>query len=111
MRWPTAWLLALVCVMATGCGPSGHGTRAGEEGPLSPEKVAELENPLRAKPPLEDAKDQYRAAVTQLANAITALVHSYSPPQPVQVSISVRHVRPCRSSRTVSNSSVPPALG
>lgn len=74
MRWPTAWLLALVCVMATGCGPSGHGTRAGEEGPLSPEKVAELENPLRAKPPLEDAKDQYRAAVTQLANAITALV-------------------------------------
>lgn len=72
MRWPTAWLLALVCVMATGCGPSGHGTRAGEEGPLSPEKVAELENPLRAKPPLEDAKDQYRAAVTQLANAITA---------------------------------------
>lgn len=30
--------------------------------------------PLRAKPPLEDAKDQYRAAVTQLANAITALV-------------------------------------
>lgn len=61
MRWPTAWLLALVCVMATGCGPSGHGTRAGEEGPLSPEKVAELENPLRAKPPLEDAKDQYPA--------------------------------------------------
>lgn len=35
---------------------------------MSPEKVAELENPLRAKPPLEDAKDQYRAAVTQLAH-------------------------------------------
>ncbi len=37
-------------------------------------KVAELGGPLRAKPPLEDAKDQYRAAATQLANAITALV-------------------------------------
>lgn len=38
----------------------GEGRRAGE--------------PVARQAPLEDAKDQYRAAVTQLANAITALV-------------------------------------
>lgn len=67
---------------ASGGGPSagdgalGCGLRGLSIGAIlrPPEKVAELENPLRAKPPLEDAKDQYRAAVTQLANAITALV-------------------------------------
>ncbi|KZS70735.1 hypothetical protein A4G27_23645 [Mycobacterium kansasii] len=74
MRLPMAWLMVLILVMGLGCGRIGHGTGRGEEGPLSPEKVAELENPLRAKPPLEAAKDQYRAAVTQMANAITALV-------------------------------------
>ncbi|BBX74243.1 hypothetical protein MSHI_21490 [Mycobacterium shinjukuense] len=69
-----AWLLALLCVVVLGCGRGGHGSGSAEEGPLSPEKVAELENALRSKPPLEAAKDQYRAAVIQMANAITALV-------------------------------------
>ncbi|KZS80719.1 hypothetical protein A4G29_22095 [Mycobacterium kansasii] len=73
MRRPMTWLLAVVCVVVLGCGRGGHGTGSGEEGPLSPERVAELENPLRAKPSLEAAKDEYRAAVTQMANAITAL--------------------------------------
>ncbi|WP_236714263.1 LppA family lipoprotein, partial [Mycobacterium pseudoshottsii] len=66
MRWRLVGLLALVCVLVLGCGSSGSGGlgRGGEqEGPFSPEKVAELENPLRAKPSLEAAKDQYRAAV------------------------------------------------
>ncbi|GJP28636.1 hypothetical protein NJB18091_13840 [Mycobacterium marinum] len=77
MRWRLVGLLALVCVLVLGCGSSGSGGlgRGGEqEGPLSPEKVAELENPLRAKPSLEAAKDQYRAAVTRMADAIAALV-------------------------------------
>ena len=74
MRWPMAWLLTVVCVMVLGCGRSGHGTGSGEEGPLSPEKVAELENALRAKPALEAAKDEYRAVAAEMANAITALV-------------------------------------
>ncbi|KZS61455.1 LppA family lipoprotein [Mycobacterium ostraviense] len=74
MRWPIAWLFAMVCVVVLGCGRSGHGTGSGEEGPLSPERVAELENPLRAKPSLEAAKEEYRAAVIQMASAITALV-------------------------------------
>ncbi|ETW25718.1 LppA family lipoprotein [Mycobacterium gastri] len=73
MRWPIAWLLAVVCVVVLGCGRISHGTGSGAEGPLSPERVAELENPLRAKPSLEAAKEQYLAAVTQMASAIAAL--------------------------------------
>lgn len=46
----------------------GHRSGSRDRGDASAEGVE------RAKPPLEDAKDQYRAAVTQLANAITALV-------------------------------------
>lgn len=74
MRWAVAWVLALVCILAPGCGGGTNRTGNAEEGPLSPEKVAELENELRSKPPLEDAKTQYRAAVSQMADAIVALV-------------------------------------
>lgn len=45
-----------------------------EEGPLSPEKVAALEDGLRSKPPLEAAQAQYRTAVSQMADAIAGLV-------------------------------------
>lgn len=74
MRWAMACVLALVCVLAPGCGGGTNRIDNGVEGPLSPEKVAELENGLRSKPPLETAQAQYRAAVTQMADAIAALV-------------------------------------
>lgn len=74
MRWPMVWLLALVCALALGCSRDSDRSGNREEGPLSPEQVAALENGLRSKPPLEDAQAQYRTAVTQMANAITALV-------------------------------------
>ncbi|MBS4727056.1 LppA family lipoprotein [Mycobacterium sp. SM1] len=71
MRWSMVWLLVLLLWgMALGCGHRD----GGKEGPLSPEKVAALEDGLRSKPPLEAAKEQYRAAVSQMADAIAALV-------------------------------------
>ncbi|WP_204080492.1 LppA family lipoprotein [Mycobacterium riyadhense] len=72
MRWSLVWPLALVCVVAVGC--ASFKDRGGSMGPLSPEKIAELENGLRSKPPLEAAQAQYRAAVTEMADAIKALV-------------------------------------
>ncbi|HZU48266.1 MAG TPA: LppA family lipoprotein [Mycobacterium sp.] len=73
MRWSMAWSLVLVWGIALGCGHQDN-----KEGPLSPDKVSALENGLRSKPPLEAAKEQYRAAVSQMADAIAALVPGLS---------------------------------
>ncbi|MCV7257879.1 LppA family lipoprotein [Mycobacterium shimoidei] len=77
MRWLTVWLLTVVCFAAMACGPTDRSmdneTRS-EEGPLSPEKVAALEDALRSKPPLEAAQAQYRTAVSQIADAVAGLV-------------------------------------
>ena len=45
---------------------------------MSPEQTSALESRLRTKPPAEVAQQQYRAALTQMADAIAALVPGLS---------------------------------
>src|SRR5215211_4386105 len=60
----------VVWVSVLGCGSPDPEMR-GNPGPA---RVAELENQLRAKPPLEVAQREYGAAMNQVAEQIAALV-------------------------------------
>ncbi|RDH76374.1 hypothetical protein DVS77_21720 [Mycolicibacterium moriokaense] len=62
--------LAVVWLSVVGCAGSGSG------GPseTTPDRVGELEDTLRTKPPFEAARDQYASAMQQMADQIAALV-------------------------------------
>ncbi len=71
MRWSVVWLIAVICAVSVGCGDRNENDGSKR---VSPERVAELENQLRAKPPFEAAQDEYRSAMKQMADQIAALV-------------------------------------
>jgi hypothetical protein len=62
------WMV-VVCMSVFGCGA----TDPGAQGNPGPQRVTELENGLRAKPSLEEAKAEYSAAMNQMAGNIAAL--------------------------------------
>lgn len=64
----SVWMV-VVCMSVFGCGATDPGTN----GNPGPQRVAELENGLRAKPSLEAAKAEYSAAMNQMAGNIAAL--------------------------------------
>lgn len=70
MRWSLVWLVAAVCAVGVGCGDQ-HGNDGSKR--VSQERVAELENQLRAKPPFEAAQIEYRGAMREMADQIAAL--------------------------------------
>lgn len=75
-RWMVL-VLTVLSALVIGCGSTNGGKGRpvhGGEGPVGPERVAVLENGLRSKPSLEVAQAQFRAAVTQMADEIVALV-------------------------------------
>jgi hypothetical protein len=76
MRRPMVWLAVLVCVLAVGCGTGGGDMYlgGGEDGNVSPEQIAQMENDLRSKPSFEAAKAEYQTAMRQMADRIAALV-------------------------------------
>ncbi|SOJ58123.1 hypothetical protein MSIMFB_05603 [Mycobacterium simulans] len=77
MSWRMMLVLTVLCAIIVGCGNTngGNGDAVnGRDRPVSPERLAALEDGLRSKPPLEDAQAQYRAAVTQMADGLVALV-------------------------------------
>jgi Lipoprotein confined to pathogenic Mycobacterium len=65
------WSMWMVVVFMSvfGCGATDPGT----QGNPGPQRVTELENGLRAKPSLEEAKAEYSAAMNQMAGNIAAL--------------------------------------
>lgn len=65
----SVWMV-VVCMSVFGCGPTDPGMR----GNPGPQRVAELENGLRSKPPFEAAQNEYSAAMNQMADKIAALV-------------------------------------
>jgi hypothetical protein len=62
--------MALLWITVVGCGASDPGTK----GNPGPERVAELENEMRAKPSFETTRDQYMSAMKQVADQVAALV-------------------------------------
>lgn len=70
MRTRIAPLLAAVVTAAAAC---GHGGTTHGEGYVTPERIAELDQQLRAKPPLEAAQQQYRDIVHGVATQIAEL--------------------------------------
>jgi hypothetical protein len=71
MRWSVVCLIAAICVASVGCGEQ-HENDGSKR--VSPERVTELENQLRTKPPFEAAQDEYRNAMRGMADQIAALV-------------------------------------
>lgn len=72
-RTPSLVTAIVLVVGVSGC---GTGNVAGEASTSmnSPDQVAEIEKDLRAKPSLEAAQAEYKAAVTTMADGIAALI-------------------------------------
>ncbi len=71
MRSSIVWLIAVICAAGVGCGDQNANDGSKR---VSPERVAELEDQLRTRPPFEAAADEYRGAVRGIADQIAALV-------------------------------------
>ncbi|MCW2654352.1 MAG: hypothetical protein JWR32_5328 [Mycobacterium sp.] len=72
MRSRIVCVLALVGVAVLGCGRSYGSNDAADR--VTAAQAAALEDGLRAKPPLEAAQGQFRAALEQMADEIAALM-------------------------------------
>jgi hypothetical protein len=64
-------LIAAICVASVGCGEQHEND--GSKG-VSPERVTELENQLRTRPPFAALQDEYRNTIRGMADQIAALV-------------------------------------
>jgi Lipoprotein confined to pathogenic Mycobacterium len=62
--------MVVACMSVFGCGAPDPGTH----GDPGRQRVAELENGLRSKPPFEAAQTEYATAMNQMATQIAALV-------------------------------------
>lgn len=71
-RIPSSVTAIILAAILSGCG-TGDVTEA-TSASMNPDQVAEVEKGLRAKPSLEAAQAEYKAAVTTMADGIAALV-------------------------------------